>query len=33
MIAKTIKRKSKKNIISIEIAMKMIIQRAEKKDK
>ena len=33
MRAKTIKRKSKKNIISIETAMKMIIQRAEKKDK
>ena len=33
MRAKTTKRKSKKNIISIETAMKMIIQRAEKKDK
>jgi hypothetical protein len=33
MIAKTIKKKSKKNTISIETAMKMSIQRAEKKDK
>jgi hypothetical protein len=33
MIAKTIKKKSKKSIISIETAMKMSIQRAEKKDK